>query len=68
MKWKWICEFCFKKSYQNILPRKWDWAWQSAVCPSCRERVQKDGGYHIVKGGAYANGKPDPRGDEGELK
>jgi len=59
-KWKWICEFCFKKSYQRFLPDGWEWVWQSAVCPSCRKRVEKDGGYNVVKGGAYAK-VPDPR-------
>ena len=60
-KYSWICEFCFRKAYTNVLPRGWDLVWQSAVCPKCVERVKEDGGYAVVKGGAYANGKRDPR-------
>lgn len=59
--WKWVCEFCFKQTNRNQLPADWDWVWQSAVCPGCRERVQRDGGYNVVKGGAYAGGRTDPR-------
>ena len=57
----WICEFCFLQNTDAILPEGWDLVWQSPVCPSCRERVANDGGYAVVKGGAYAGGKPDPR-------
>lgn len=56
----WICEFCFKRIYVNFLPTDWDLVWQSAVCPECQEKVRNDGGYGIVKGGAYATSK-DPR-------
>lgn len=58
---QWVCEFCFKISKRNRLPAKWDFILQSAVCPQCQRRVQSDGGYGVVKGGAYANGKRDPR-------
>jgi len=57
---KWVCEFCFKVCNENNLPEMWDLVWQSAVCPECQERVKADGGYDVVKGGAYAKG-PDPR-------
>lgn len=56
----WLCEFCYKTVYNNILPADWDLVWQSAVCPDCRERVAEDGGYWEVPCGAYAD-KPDPR-------
>jgi hypothetical protein len=59
--WKWVCEFCFKQSNHHRLPEKWELVWQSAVCPDCQKRVEKDGGYAVVKGGAYAKGKIDPR-------
>ncbi|HUW34212.1 MAG TPA: hypothetical protein VM223_21605 [Planctomycetota bacterium] len=55
-----ICEFCFRAFYGQELPKEWDFVWQSAVCPDCRERVQREGGYGVVKGGAYAT-IPDPR-------
>ncbi len=59
--WKWVCEFCFKQSNHNILPSGWDLVWQSAVCPNCQKRVANDGGYFVVKGGAYAGTRRDPR-------
>lgn len=57
----WVCEFCFDVSYMPILPAHWDLVWQCAVCTRCQKRVQQDGGYGVVKGGAYAEGKADPR-------
>ncbi len=63
----WICEFCYTQRYTDILPRAWDLVWQSAVCPVCRCRVAKNGGYYVVKGGAYALGK-DPRTTEGDTR
>ena len=57
--WDWICEFCHK-TINGELPDDWDFVWQSAVCPECKEKVARDGGYGVVKGGAYATG-PDPR-------
>jgi len=58
---KWLCEFCYKQSNRKNLPETWNLVWQSAVCPDCQKRVARDGGYGVVKGGAYANGKKDPR-------
>ena len=64
--WRWVCEFCYKQINNKILPAGWDWAWQSAVCPQCRERVKKDGGYAVVKCGSYAPvGRSDPRACKG---
>jgi len=57
---RWVCEYCFRTIYINSLPADWEFVWQSAVCPECRKRVKHDGGYFVVKGGAYATG-PDPR-------
>lgn len=57
----WICEFCYARYFGDVLPPEWDWIYQSAVCPVCRVRVQQDGGYHVVVGGAYAGDEPDPR-------
>lgn len=56
----WICEFCHRIIHNRVLPRTWDWVWQCAVCPKCRERVARDGGYAVVKCGSYAI-RPDPR-------
>lgn len=56
----WICEFCFKTYYGDHLPGGWDFAWQSAVCPDCYQKVEQDGGYSVVPGGKYAS-SPDPR-------
>jgi hypothetical protein len=58
----WICEFCYAMLFDDQLPESWEWIWQSAVCPECRERVERDGGYFVVVAGAYAEG-PDPRGE-----
>ena len=58
---RWVCEFCYREYYGNPLPDSWDFVWQSAVCPECRQLVPLDGGYAVVKGGAYAGNKPDPR-------
>jgi hypothetical protein len=57
----WICEFCFKMLTCDRLPDSWDRALQSSICPECQPRVERDGGYAVVPGGAYAEG-PDPRG------
>jgi hypothetical protein len=62
-RWKWVCEFCFRKSFKSLLPRNWDLVWQCAVCPRCQLRVAQHGGYTVVKGGAFADGKPDPRAE-----
>ena len=56
-----ICEFCYKETTTDNIPESWDLVWQSAVCPECKSRVQADGGYFVVAGGSYANGKSDPR-------
>ena len=53
------CEFCYKQ-VDGKLPSDWDLVWQSCVCPDCKKRVKEDGGYNVVKGGAYSSG-PDPR-------
>lgn len=58
---KWICEFCYTRVYLDRLPDSWEFMWQSAVCPDCHKRVLADGGYSVVKGGAYAFEVPDPR-------
>jgi hypothetical protein len=64
---KWICEFCYTMLFTDRLPDGWDWIYQSAVCPECRERVAQAGGYHVVVAGAYAEG-PDPRSVAGADK
>lgn len=58
--WMWICEFCYARLYVVMLPKSWEFVWQSAVCPECHARAQQDGGYSVVKGGAYAE-VSDPR-------
>jgi hypothetical protein len=58
----WICEFCYTLAFGDSPPASWDTVWQSSVCGDCRERVAADGGYAVVKCGAYAKG-PDPRGE-----
>ena len=55
----WICEFCYKP-VQGDLPKEWEFVFQSAVCPDCKIKVEKDGGYWVVKGGSYSYCK-DPR-------
>jgi len=62
-KWTWICELCYKKCYLNVLPNNWLFCFQSAVCPSCQSKAHKDGlAIADCKGGQYAKGEPDPRG------
>lgn len=58
---RWTCEFCYRTEDRDDLPAGWDLVWQSCVCPECIARVGRDGGYSVVKGGAYADGRPDPR-------
>lgn len=55
-----ICEFCYKRAPKDTLNAGWDIVFQSFVCPECQLRVKNDGGYAIVKCGAYAT-RPDPR-------
>lgn len=57
----WVCEFCFACLMDGDLPKDWDLVFLSAVCPSCQKKVKRDGGYGIVKGGAYSDGRRDPR-------
>jgi len=59
--YRWVCEFCFRVIHHRVLPANWAFLWQSAVCPKCVERVRQDGGYGVVKGGAYAGNRRDPR-------
>lgn len=59
--WTWCCEFCYIVVLEGNLPKDWDLVWQSAVCPNCQNRVEADGGYAVVKGGAYSDGRTDPR-------
>ena len=67
--WRWVCEFCFKQINNKILPSSWDLVWQSAVCPCCKEKVAKNGGYGVVKCGSFApSGRSDPRARQGERK
>jgi hypothetical protein len=56
----WVCEFCFALLWADRLPANWQFIWQSAICPECWPKVQRDGGIAVVKGGAYAT-TPDPR-------
>ena len=57
----WVCEYCFACLLEGNLPDDWDLVFQPAVCPSCQEKVKQDGGYHKVFGGAYSDGRKDPR-------
>ncbi len=57
----WVCEYCFVCLLEGNLPDDWDLVFQSAVCPSCQKKAKRDGGYHKVFGGAYSNGRRDPR-------
>src|SRR4051812_50181369 len=54
--WKWICEFCFRTVNTDRLPDNWKWIWQSAVCPECSQRVERNGGFKIVCGGGFLGG------------
>ncbi len=55
------CFFCHEPApiKDDQLDPNWDLVWQSPVCPKCQPRVAADGGYGVVKGGAYA-AKPRP--------
>ncbi len=63
----WVCEFCYVCVMDGDLPKGWDLVWQSAVCPSCQERVKRDGGYMKVGGGAYSEERTDPRSDDSSI-
>jgi hypothetical protein len=56
----WVCHYCHVE-ISGAFPREWELVWQSPVCPGCWKRVPGDGGIAVVKGGAYADGRPDPR-------
>ncbi|HVU26523.1 MAG TPA: hypothetical protein VHG71_02165 [Verrucomicrobiae bacterium] len=64
-KFIWICEFCFRTTSTPSLPSDWDFIFQSAVCPDCKPKVETGGGYHVVKGGAFAGRRKDPRALKG---
>src|ERR1035437_1558016 len=57
-----ICEFCYKElpAGAHAEAHGWNLVFQSFVCPECFRRVSVDGGFAVVKGGAYAS-RPDPR-------
>ncbi len=62
--WTWICEFCFLTIFDEELPPDWELEWQSAICPTCLERLRAefgDGWINNAPGGCYAK-IPDPRG------
>jgi len=55
----WICEFCYRP-VDGDLPPSWELVLGCGVCPDCHAKVFRDGGFHVVKGGAYAFAR-DPR-------
>jgi len=57
-----VCELCFRKAPEGDLPADWDIIWQSLVCPECQKRAKQEGkDIPHMKGGCYADGRPDPR-------
>lgn len=55
-----VCEFCYRTDPAATLPDGWDLVWQSAVCDKCIKRGALKQ-QHTLKGGAWADGKADPR-------
>lgn len=55
------CEFYYRQIPEDQTRGEyWELISQSWVCETCQYLVAEDGGYAVVKGGAYADG-PDPR-------
>lgn len=55
------CEACYTQA-PNPVPVTWELVFQSLVCPDCQKRAKAEGvAWGHLKGGQYANGKPDPR-------
>jgi hypothetical protein len=60
-----ICEYCHRAAAEGT--NAWSFIWQCYVCPECTERATAEHGegfVNIVKGGEYADGRPDPRADK----
>jgi hypothetical protein len=60
----WTCEYCHRQVESRPIPKGWEFTWQSTICPECLARAKRehpDDWPRVVKGGEYANGKPDPR-------
>ena len=63
-KYWYICEYCFKEEMSVDCPPGWDMIMQCYICPRCLSRAKDEhpkDWISVVIGGAYANGKPDPR-------
>lgn len=59
-----VCHYCHKESEGPEMPEGWDLIFQSYVCGDCLARAKHEhprDWLHVVKGGEYAEGKPDPR-------
>ena len=55
-----ICELCHRTKPKDDLG--WDLIWQSYICPDCQLKTKRDKlAITDVKGGHYAEGRPDPR-------
>lgn len=55
------CEACYTQA-PNPVPVTWELIYQSLVCPDCQRRAKAEMiGLANLRGGQYANGKPDPR-------
>lgn len=48
------CGYCYKE-VEGDLPSDWDLVLQTPVCPDCQYQVSWNGGYSVVKLGAFAN-------------
>ena len=58
----WICHYCHVEvPGDSVVGARVVGARVVGACATCWERVQAGGGINVVKGGAYADGRPDPR-------
>ncbi len=56
-----ICELCYREQ-DKAKAHTWKLILQSFFCPLCYERgIEEIGGIHGLRGGCYAEGRPDPR-------
>lgn len=58
-----VCEYCHREAV-NPVDDGWDLIWLCWLCPECQARAEREHGtgyLPFVRGGEYADGRPDPR-------
>jgi len=58
----WTCDYCYIQASGIFCPLGWELIWDGCVCPECMMKLKPiNGWFHLVNGGAFSGGKPDPR-------